>query len=177
MSREQFDNLTCEFCEENDREDQLLLCDGCDAAFHLDCLENPLDQVPEGDWYCDSCLEFEIEETRDSISASRTTYMTRATSSIESIDNNTSDILVANMLDAVFTQINIEPKTKSKDKKTKSKSKTKSKKKATRRKRTKNTIKRRQSKKVNLKMSKSKNSKSESSLYIGTTGKFGSSYN
>ena len=35
----------------------LLLCDGehCGKAYHSQCLENPLDELPEGDWLCPCC--------------------------------------------------------------------------------------------------------------------------
>lgn len=36
--------------------DRILLCDGCDREFHLYCLNPPLEQVPEGDWYCPDCV-------------------------------------------------------------------------------------------------------------------------
>jgi uncharacterized Zn finger protein (UPF0148 family) len=32
-----------------------LLCDGCDAGFHMRCLRPPLEHVPEGDWFCPDC--------------------------------------------------------------------------------------------------------------------------
>ena len=36
---------------------ELLLCDGegCDAAYHLQCLPRPLAAPPVGDWYCPDC--------------------------------------------------------------------------------------------------------------------------
>lgn len=43
----------CERCGRSDREEVLLLCDGCDRAFHCDCLGLP--GVPEGDWFCPVC--------------------------------------------------------------------------------------------------------------------------
>lgn len=55
------ENLTvCEVCGLGDREDSLLLCDGCDLAFHLDCLNPPLPAVPPGAWYCDVCENDEL---------------------------------------------------------------------------------------------------------------------
>lgn len=35
----------------------LLMCegDGCSHVCHLDCLDPPLREVPEGDWYCPEC--------------------------------------------------------------------------------------------------------------------------
>lgn len=35
---------------------ELLLCDSCDAAFHLRCLDPPLSAVPQGNWHCPGCL-------------------------------------------------------------------------------------------------------------------------
>ncbi len=33
----------------------MILCDGCDDAYHLMCLNPPLNEIPEGDWYCAIC--------------------------------------------------------------------------------------------------------------------------
>jgi hypothetical protein len=45
----------CPVCNQAHNEDVLLLCDGCDAAYHTYCLG--LDSVPEGHWYCMECQE------------------------------------------------------------------------------------------------------------------------
>lgn len=45
----------CEICGSSDREDRMLLCDGCNKGYHLECLTPPLDEVPEGYWYCNDC--------------------------------------------------------------------------------------------------------------------------
>ncbi|GFS94935.1 PHD and RING finger domain-containing protein 1, partial [Nephila pilipes] len=45
----------CEICHLGDQPDRLLLCDGCDLAFHLQCLDPPLFHVPINEWYCPSC--------------------------------------------------------------------------------------------------------------------------
>ncbi len=34
----------------------LLLCDTCDAPWHMTCLDPPLYDIPEGDWHCPPCL-------------------------------------------------------------------------------------------------------------------------
>ena len=44
---------TCEVCRNAENEDQLLVCDLCDFAYHTYCIG--LDQVPPGDsWVCSS---------------------------------------------------------------------------------------------------------------------------
>jgi hypothetical protein len=45
----------CEVCGMPDREESMLLCDGCGQGYHLQCLSPPLRSVPRGDWFCDSC--------------------------------------------------------------------------------------------------------------------------
>ena len=46
----------CERCGSGDREDFLLLCDGCDLAYHYNtCLTPSLPRVPRGRWYCPTC--------------------------------------------------------------------------------------------------------------------------
>lgn len=43
----------------------MLLCDSCNGGHHLFCLDTPLDCVPEGDWYCDACVQEATEAARD----------------------------------------------------------------------------------------------------------------
>lgn len=45
----------CPVCNSSDREDVLLLCDGCDAAYHTYCIG--LDDIPSGGWYCMECAD------------------------------------------------------------------------------------------------------------------------
>lgn len=54
------DTTHCEVCGMSDREDRLLLCDGCDLGFHLECLDPPLARVPPGSWFCDACANEEF---------------------------------------------------------------------------------------------------------------------
>ena len=50
------DLWACESCGCGSREDYLLLCDGCDLAYHYDtCLTPALPAVPRGMWYCPTC--------------------------------------------------------------------------------------------------------------------------
>ena len=49
------DEVKCEVCGSGDREDEVLLCDGCDCGFHIFCLKPPLKKIPDGDWFCQKC--------------------------------------------------------------------------------------------------------------------------
>ena len=46
----------CHTCGRGDSEESMLLCDGCDDAFHLFCLIPPMIEVPKGDWRCPKCV-------------------------------------------------------------------------------------------------------------------------
>ena len=45
----------CEVCGSPRDAERMLLCDGCNKGFHLDCLSPPLAAIPESDWYCAAC--------------------------------------------------------------------------------------------------------------------------
>lgn len=59
---DEVDFTHCEICNRSDREDIMLLCDGCDAGYHMDCLMPPLTEIPSGSWYCDNCFASETSE-------------------------------------------------------------------------------------------------------------------
>ncbi|EPY53821.1 Lid2 complex subunit [Schizosaccharomyces cryophilus OY26] len=45
----------CEFCGLDTNPESILLCDGCERAYHISCLDPPLSSVPKDDWYCNTC--------------------------------------------------------------------------------------------------------------------------
>lgn len=53
-------NPSGQVCHECDREERLLLCDGCDLGYHLECLDPPLVQVPVEEWFCPVCVNANI---------------------------------------------------------------------------------------------------------------------
>lgn len=64
----EFDYTNCEICNSADREESMLLCDGCDKGYHMECLDPPLTEIPEGSWYCDNCFESESNASDEDIS-------------------------------------------------------------------------------------------------------------
>jgi len=54
------EDIICVKCHKGDHEDQLMLCDGCNKAYHAYCVG--LKKVPDGDFYCKDCPEQEVEE-------------------------------------------------------------------------------------------------------------------
>ncbi|XP_077315063.1 PHD and RING finger domain-containing protein 1 isoform X1 [Lithobates pipiens] len=55
LTEEEDDPTNCEVCGHSDREDRLLLCDGCDAGYHMECLTPPLNAIPVDEWFCPEC--------------------------------------------------------------------------------------------------------------------------
>ena len=47
-----WDQIECEKCGSTEGEERMVLCDMCDAGYHIDCLEPKLKAVPEGEWIC-----------------------------------------------------------------------------------------------------------------------------
>ncbi|KAL0021618.1 hypothetical protein WJX79_009112 [Trebouxia sp. C0005] len=45
----------CCVCWEDEDRKHILLCDKCDAEYHTYCLDPPLEDVPEGEWFCPRC--------------------------------------------------------------------------------------------------------------------------
>ncbi|XP_019110796.2 bromodomain adjacent to zinc finger domain protein 2B isoform X3 [Larimichthys crocea] len=46
----------CQLCEKGDNEELLLLCDGCDKGCHTYCHKPKITTVPDGDWFCPTCV-------------------------------------------------------------------------------------------------------------------------
>ncbi|PWA90946.1 bromodomain-containing protein [Artemisia annua] len=46
----------CKVCGMDKNDDNVLLCDKCDSEYHTYCLNPPLPRIPDGNWYCPSCM-------------------------------------------------------------------------------------------------------------------------
>jgi uncharacterized Zn finger protein (UPF0148 family) len=61
----------CLVCNTHRNDDDLPLeCEKCDQPYHLDCLTPPLDEIPEGEWFCPVC-EKEEEQAEQAEQAER----------------------------------------------------------------------------------------------------------
>ncbi|KAJ9629977.1 uncharacterized protein PV06_08013 [Exophiala oligosperma] len=47
------EDQACQACGEDDNEDVLMYCDGCQKLWHTYCVD--LQEVPYGHWFCDNC--------------------------------------------------------------------------------------------------------------------------
>ncbi|XP_051975657.1 PHD and RING finger domain-containing protein 1 [Xyrauchen texanus] len=74
------DQTSCEVCGGRDREDRLLLCDGCDAGYHMECLTPPLDAVPVEEWFCPECTANNRSSGSDHISEEESSLPTTSRS-------------------------------------------------------------------------------------------------
>uniref|UniRef100_A0A0E0JU18 [histone H3]-lysine(27) N-methyltransferase n=2 Tax=Oryza punctata TaxID=4537 RepID=A0A0E0JU18_ORYPU len=47
--------MRCDVCGSGERDEELLLCDGCDRGRHIFCLRPIAARVPAGPWFCPAC--------------------------------------------------------------------------------------------------------------------------
>lgn len=105
------DTQPCPFCGDNDNEDVLLLCDGCDVPSHTYCLG--LDAVPSGSWYCEAC---ETQRALNAVSdtpsrlrrSRRPERRTRAQQRLLRSHNQTNSLQWAAVWQSVYDRLNID---------------------------------------------------------------------
>ena len=52
---EYYDTVRCQACNSGEREHEIILCDSCDVGYHMGCLDPPLTELPQGEWFCPEC--------------------------------------------------------------------------------------------------------------------------
>eukprot|EP00798_Chlamydomonas_sp_ICE-L_P020174 gene20174-26910_t len=72
-------DICCEICGSNEADEDMLLCDGCEAGYHSLCLGLP--GIPDGDWFCACCQGKQIPANHD----------TQAAADVSISQNNRSD--------------------------------------------------------------------------------------
>lgn len=48
-------NLACTVCNAKTSRKTMLICDGCRRGYHAHCLEPPIEEPPENEWFCPPC--------------------------------------------------------------------------------------------------------------------------
>ncbi|KAM9351006.1 bromodomain adjacent to zinc finger domain protein 2A [Symphorus nematophorus] len=81
--------VTCQVCRKGDNDDCLLLCDSCDRGCHMYCLRPKITQVPEGDWFCPTCVA-QTESASPRLSKKRTRMKKRRYEDDSSEDETTT---------------------------------------------------------------------------------------
>uniref|UniRef100_A0A2N9IQA2 PHD-type domain-containing protein n=1 Tax=Fagus sylvatica TaxID=28930 RepID=A0A2N9IQA2_FAGSY len=56
MPKAPSDEGVCKLCGVNKDDENVLLCDMCDSGYHTYCLNPPVVKIPDGNWYCPSCV-------------------------------------------------------------------------------------------------------------------------
>lgn len=54
-----------DYCEECKQDGELLLCDTCPRAYHTVCIDENMEEPPEGDWSCAHCIEHGPEVVKE----------------------------------------------------------------------------------------------------------------
>ena len=54
--REISDELACRVCGSDKDGASMLICDGCETGWHMQCLEPPMTEVPDDTWFCPVCV-------------------------------------------------------------------------------------------------------------------------
>ncbi|KAM8977534.1 bromodomain adjacent to zinc finger domain protein 2A [Pelodytes ibericus] len=53
--------VTCLVCRKGDNDESLLLCDSCDRGCHTYCHRPRMTEIPDGDWFCPTCVSLQGE--------------------------------------------------------------------------------------------------------------------
>ncbi|KAL1513520.1 hypothetical protein ABEB36_002922 [Hypothenemus hampei] len=73
----------CKICAGKRDPHKLIICDECETAYHIYCLQPPLEIVPDDDWYCIECKtdDSQIVKAGEKVKVSRKHLSSRKNSS------------------------------------------------------------------------------------------------
>jgi len=72
---------SCNQCGAKSSPEKQIICDECNAIYHIWCLKTPLDTIPDEDWYCDECANTD----RNQLIAIQSTQLKRRKNSLNRI--------------------------------------------------------------------------------------------
>lgn len=58
-------SVTCKHCNEKTEGGDFLVCDSCEAVYHVSCIEPAVKEIPPKSWYCASCTKKGILSPHD----------------------------------------------------------------------------------------------------------------
>lgn len=64
VEQSQEECLVCGKEDTGDDANALLECERCEEPWHLQCLDPPLDAIPDGEWHCPQCLELVLDRSK-----------------------------------------------------------------------------------------------------------------
>ncbi|XP_054162429.1 E3 ubiquitin-protein ligase UHRF1-like, partial [Oppia nitens] len=53
---------SCNRCGLKTEPEKQIICDECNAIYHIWCLKKPLTVIPDEDWYCDDCVNTDLNK-------------------------------------------------------------------------------------------------------------------
>lgn len=46
------ENIRCQKCKKKSDGENMIICDGCELAWHIYCHKPKIRKIPSGDWFC-----------------------------------------------------------------------------------------------------------------------------
>lgn len=79
-------SVTCNHCNGKTDGGDCLVCDSCEAVYHVSCIEPAVKEIPPKSWYCASCTKKGILSPHDDCVICKKIYASRSFSTMDVID-------------------------------------------------------------------------------------------
>ncbi|RVX69633.1 hypothetical protein B0A52_06697 [Exophiala mesophila] len=105
---EEDEDQPCQACGEDDNEDVLMYCDGCQKLWHTYCVD--LQEVPYGHWFCDNCRAQRDVDPRQGVTRPRraTRRRTRGQQRRQRTSQTAHDLSWNQIWQNVWSRINLD---------------------------------------------------------------------